>query len=176
MLHYYDTSAILNGELPSQGDYVSATVIQELENIKTSSHKDEALKIKARQAVRFLFHNLPTLFIPEESDLNWVNKKYSYLPETNDNRILKEALILQRKQEVTFHTGDLCLLLMANRCNLLAEFSANTNIPEVWGGWSRHYLTRQEQELLFSDANVNYLKAKVNEYCLIFDKDSGDLK
>lgn len=176
MIHYYDTSAILNGEFPAAGEYISATVVQELENIKTSAHKDEALKANARQAVRTLFNNPPVLFIPTPGDMNWVDKNFNFLPQTNDNAILKEALILKRKNEVTFHTADLCLLLMANRCDVPTEFSNNHLVPEVWRGWSKYYLTAVEQEALFADANINYLKAKTNEYCLIHDKATGELK
>ena len=106
MLHYYDTSAILNGEYPAKGDYISATVIQELENIKTSAHKDEGLKMKARQAVRFLFNNLPTLFIPEEFDLNDLKMAYrkkvlQYHPDKATNEV--EALEHKKHIQITYY-------------------------------------------------------------------------
>lgn len=171
MIHYYDTSAILDGDLPSPGSYISSTVIQELENIKTSSHKDEDIKASARKAVRFIFNNVPVLFIPDSKSLEWVNKKFNFLPETNDNTILKEALILQRQDEVILHTGDLCLSLMANKCNMAVEFTGlRDNNVEVWGGWRKYYLTEEEQDALLKNPQDNVLQAKTNEYCMIFDK------
>ena len=54
-INFYDTSAILSNGLNIEGkNYVSALVLAELENIKTSSSKDDKLKYNARRAVREL--------------------------------------------------------------------------------------------------------------------------
>ena len=54
-INFYDTSAILSNGFTLEGkNYVSALVLAELENIKTSSSKDDKLKYNARRAVREL--------------------------------------------------------------------------------------------------------------------------
>ncbi len=172
MVHYYDTSSILNGDYPNENGYISSIVIEELENIKTSFGKDEEVKYRARKAVNFLssghFHFL--LFSNKELDLL---KKYG-LPDTNDNRILVQALFLSKKvdDEILFHTEDLCLSLTCRIYNIettCLSTSFEKDVNELYGGWSKHYLTEQELNVLYTDSTINSLKVHVNEYCEIFD-------
>ena len=72
MTYFFDTCALLHNfkkDLP-KGFYISSITLKELENIKTSCHKDEEVKYQARQ----LLHKL------EKADYN-VELYNSYLDE-----------------------------------------------------------------------------------------------
>ena len=78
MTYFFDTCALLHNfkkDLP-KGFYISSITLKELENMKTSCHKDEEVKYQARQ----LRHKL------EKADYN-VELYNSYLDE-----YLKEGL------------------------------------------------------------------------------------
>ena len=57
---FYDTCSLLN-ELHSAFEndffYISSVTLEELENIKTSSSKDQDIKYRARQLLHLLFEN-----------------------------------------------------------------------------------------------------------------------
>ena len=56
-VRFYDTSALLGGAAIDENVFISPTVIDELEHVKTNSLKDERVKYKARALVRNLMIN-----------------------------------------------------------------------------------------------------------------------
>ena len=94
VINFLDTSAILNGALDLFDNiYISPLAIAELENIKTSVHKDEHLKYLAREAVRTILSNNKINILPISR--KWVEKifkEYSFLMNINDHNLLCEAV------------------------------------------------------------------------------------
>ena len=118
-INFYDTSAILSNGLNLEGkNYISALVLAELENIKTSSSKDDKLKYNARRAVRELMDT--TKFFTEffsRSKIEKVFKEYDFLSDINDHYLLCEAVLLKRKykdSDVFFITSDMALYLFSS--------------------------------------------------------------
>ena len=119
MINFLDTSAILSGGLDSFFNiYISPIVISELENIKTDKNKDDNTKFFARQAVREIIQNNEYSFTCfAQKDILKEIKKYPFLTDINDHRILSEAILLSKKmrQPVHFVTSDGALFLFAKQ-------------------------------------------------------------
>ena len=83
----YDTNAILVNCSDLSGVALSSKTLEELENIKTSSHKDNNIKYKARKAVRAIKEQNPEFIVVTQEDYIILNEKN--LEVTNDNLIIR---------------------------------------------------------------------------------------
>ena len=94
----YDTSALLNlkDELKlDEESYIPLIVLKELENIKSSIHKDDEIKFYARKVVGMLQECRTKTDIMSQNKIDKMLKKYSdALTDNNDSRILLEAKLL----------------------------------------------------------------------------------
>lgn len=178
-INFYDTSAILSNGLNLEGkNYVSALVLSELENIKTSAGKDDKLKYKARRAVRELMdtEKFFTDFFSRKQ-IDKLLKYYSFLSDINDHRLLCEAHLVAEKYEkdqVYFITSDMALYLFANEIDLiyaiyLPEEKHQTDNLDNWIGWGKYYPDDKLMTNLYASKNINHLDAKINEYCSIHE-------
>lgn len=183
MINFLDTSAILNGAINLyENIYISPLVIAELENIKTSVHKDDNLKYKARQAVRDILANPKIIVQPVSQKLVEKSfKNYPFLSDINDHHLLCEAVAIDHKiGPVNFITSDCALYEMAKFVDLTTTTFLEENGTEkfqeaFYCGYGKYYPTDEELVTLYSEGlNKNILNAKVNEYCEIFDH-SGSL-
>ena len=183
-INFYDTSAILSNGLNIEGkNYVSALVLAELENIKTSSNKDDKLKYNARRAVRELMDT--TKFFTEffsRSKIEKVFREYDFLSDINDHYLLCEAVLLKRKyrdSDVYFITSDMALYLFSCEFEELIPFYLPeekhlTDNLDNWIGWNKYYPSKDCLNALYLNKNINHLDAKINEYCVIHE--GQDLK
>ena len=102
-IKFYDTSALLNGNYPTEKDWVSATVLRELENIKIAGdRKNDETKKAARKVARFLLNNPPRVHVLSEKQWKKVKSKYSFT-DTGDNHIIAELLELKYSYPDIFH-------------------------------------------------------------------------
>lgn len=178
-INFYDTSAILSNGLNIEGkNYVSALVLAELENIKTSSSKDDKLKYNARRAVRELMDT--TKFFTEffsRSKIEKVFREYDFLSDINDHYLLCEAVLLKRKykdSDVYFITSDMALYLFSCEFEELIPFYLPeekhlTDNLDNWIGWNKYYPSKDCLSALYLNKNINHLDAKINEYCAIHE-------
>lgn len=183
-INFYDTSAILSNGLNIEGkNYISALVLAELENIKTSSNKDDKLKYNARRAVRELMDT--TKFFTEffsRSKIEKVFREYDFLSDINDHYLLCEAVLLKRKykdSDVYFITSDMALYLFSCEFEELIPFYLPeekhlTDNLDNWIGWNKYYPSKDCLNALYLNKNINHLDAKINEYCVIHE--GQDLK
>ena len=178
MYNFLDTSAILNGALNDYSDsYISMIALNELENIKTSANKDEETKFKARKAVRIILEsNNISYGIVDQKKVNKILKKYNFLSDINDHRLLCEAILLNATHniEVNFITSDICLYLFARHFKELNPiFYSNktneNNYDDSYNGWSKYYPTEEHFALLYSNPEMNILNAKTNEFAEIYE-------
>jgi len=182
VINFLDTSAILNGAINIYDNiYISPIVLAELENIKTSIHKDDSLKYKARQAVRDILINKDILVKPISTKLiDKTFKEYPFLNNINDHRILCEALVLDKKVEpVNFITSDCALYEISKFVDLttvtfLTDSYQEKNQEAFYCGYGKYYPTDDELVKLYAEGlNQNILNAKVNEYCEIFNHEGA---
>lgn len=177
MINFLDTSAVLRkGALKDYKNiYISPITLSELENIKTNSNKSEELKYLARAAVRDIIYSsdIGTTEFISQHKVDKLLKKYNFLRNINDHRIVCEAELLAQDSgdKVQFVTADGAQYLFAGRMpHLQAELYNEKLIlnEEEYCGWSRHYLEDDKMALLYSDPKMNILKCKTNEYAEIY--------
>lgn len=175
VINFLDTSAILNGGLQLfENIYISPLVLAELENIKTSTIKSDRIKYLAREAVRDIITstNISYNLISQKRIDNLI-KKYNFLSNINDHRILCEALIIAEEYEIKFITSDGTLYLLANQFPQIHTLFLAENEPkkiEEYNGWKKCYPTEEEMISLYSNPEMNILQANINEYCEIFEE------
>lgn len=174
ILNFLDTSAILNGALSIFDNiYISPLVLTELENIK-NSNRDEHTKYLARQAVRDILtsHQIKYCIAPQNK-IERILKKYNFLSDINDHHLLCEAIWLQKEtgEELNFITSDGALALFARQLSGINGmfWESERQEREEYCGWGRYYPSEEQMALLYSNPELNILKAHTNEFCEIFE-------
>lgn len=125
MVKFYDTNALLmlGEEVYDEKFYISSVTLEELENIKTSSRKDEDVKTDAKKTIELLYTN---------SDMYKVCVYRSefldkMLNETPDNKICSCAKnLVDHGEDILFVTGDICCLVIARDI-----FGLNVSKPQL---------------------------------------------
>ena len=175
-IKFYDTSALLGGADLDENSFISTTVFDEVEHIKTSATKDPEVKFQARNLVRKLMEeNKVKTEILSERDIQKIFKKNDFLAVKNDSRIICEALLLNKKYDVTFITQDACqYLIVKNRfpelkVQYFAEERQKTNL---WKGYKELVLSQEELSELYSNPEVNTFNFVTHEYATVALKDN----
>lgn len=168
-VRFYDTSALLNGNYPTENDWVSATVLRELENIKTSGdRKNEEIKKAARKVARYLLINPPHVHVLSEKQWMKLKSKYSF-SDTGDNHILAELLELKHiYPQIELQTSDICLYLLAQQFNINAHFAAiNENKGGLYTGYLDLDFTEDELSKIYQNPECNPCNLLCNQYLII---------
>lgn len=170
-MYFYDTSSILNGNYPEENDYISSTVLRELENIKTSGDKkSEDVKHAARKAARYFLENGTKFTVSHLSEKQWkkISRKYSFL-DTPDNKIIAELLSLKEEgAEPIFCTNDVCLYLLANQFNIKTHYTAaNEKKGGIYYGYREYEVNDRMLESIYSNSSINCYQLGVNEYAIL---------
>lgn len=175
-----DTSALLHqtGLLEPQKELaVSPLTVAELEHIKTSDNYSKEMKFLAREAVRQIMteHNFEVV-MSNNKDVDKILKKYPFLSNINDHRILCEAELYGREHNKTimFLTSDALQYLFACELpHLEAIYPMGEELAfrreEEWAGWGKYYPTEKEMALLYADPKINSLGCKTNEFAEIYE-------
>ena len=174
--NFLDTSAVLHGGLKKYSHaFISPITLTEIESIKTSNKKDDRIKFLAREAVRIIAKGEIQYELQPQKQIDNLLKKYNFLSDINDHRILCEAELLGKKhgEMVLFLTADISQYLFALQMPHLQAQLLNENEFEAdeYCGWSKHFLTEKQLEHLYSDLSTNILNCKTNEYAEIYHGD-----
>ena len=194
---FYDTNILLNHSelLEDLSDVVISTVtILELEDIKTSSHKDSETKFKARKAVRAIRDavvNKQLLVMPIDNLILAIADKMGY-ENTNDIKIIASAYGYLNKQykqdkdfDLTFYTDDiLCELTIVAlleemeclelNCPTLKHKMLSDDIEnrDIYKGYKVVQTTDEQLAEVYAQDNcANIFDCIVNEYVVIKDND-----
>lgn len=177
---FYDTSALLAGKELEPNSFISPVVLEELEQIKTSSTKDATIKYKARTLVRYLMaHQWSSSDCPGWStsgiSMNTIRIVIGLnrQEKSNDNKILWDAILFARKtkQQVNFFTADACQYLAA--ClypkELVVCYYNETNKQEnLWKGYQDIFLTDDDVNTFYQHPEINTFGLAVNEYAILY--------
>lgn len=171
IIKFYDTSALLGGAAINENVFISPTVIDELEHVKTNSLKDDKVKYKARALVRNLMVNTSyKTKIFSQKDIDKLLKKYDFLAAKADSRIICEALLLNKEYNVKFITQDACQYLIVKErfLELDAEYyEEEKHKSNLWTGYSEFILSTSQLDSLYSSPEENVLELDTHEYAII---------
>lgn len=177
----YDTCSLLN-ELQAAfvtPFYISNITLEELEDIKTSSKKDEDVKYRARQLLHLLFDNkdkYEVIIFKQE----WLQQMQtvSGLTDNNDSKIIFTALtLMQDTPELIFKTDDLACAAIAESLGLRVETSYEAIKSDNYTGFIELLLDDEQLEEFYENAlanNKNIYNLLENEY-LIIKNTAGEL-
>lgn len=177
--HFADTSALLHQKgliNPEVNIAISPLTVSELEYIK--GHEDEKeIRYLAREAVRSIMtSNKFEVVMIDNKQIDKMIKKYSYLSNINDHRIICTAELLAKQQgkNIIFMTSDALQYLFAVQMpHLQVTYPLGTDLvnksQEEWAGWGKYYPDHKEMTLLYSDPKINTLRCKTNEFAEIFE-------
>lgn len=181
-IKFYDTcSLLLAGEniiLKEEKFIISSITLKELENIKTSAHKDEEIKYQARKLLHLLeVYRRSYDVIVHRIEYEDVIKQAG-LDVTDDTRILSDALYANNiplyVDRVIFVTNDLSLKNIANL------FFGNEMIESVkqkidnYTGYKEIKATEEEQIAFYNDNTRNHFNLYIGEY-LILENLEGEI-
>jgi predicted ribonuclease YlaK len=175
---FYDTSSLLlkANNLFEDGIpfAISSITLNELENIKTSSHKDQEIKYAARQLLRILDEHRGEydIQIYRTSDLYPIEDKGLDIT-TNDMKILACALAYDREvhpDETIFVTNDLALKTIANLFFGTDSIeSVDENEADDYVGYRELHLSEEEMINFYQNYGENIFNLLTNEYAIIYD-------
>lgn len=177
---FLDTNALLNlqKEAFKETFVISQKTLEEIENIKTSLHKDGEVKYKARQVSRLLDEHFGEYeVIPNDDKIKNIISDFS-LDETPDNIILASAYLYNNVFPIIVCTDDLnCKFISKNIFKLTTkgvnELNIVKNIDE-YTGYKDITLSDEEMSYFYLHINENIYNSLLNEY-LIIRKSDGEV-
>ena len=175
---FYDTSALLGGASIDEDVFISPTVIDELEHVKTNAMKDERVKYKARALVRNLMINTKyKTKIFTQKDIDKLLNKYDFLAAKADSRIICEAILLNKEYNVIFITQDACqYLIVKERFPFLQVeyYEEEKHKSNLWTGYTEITLSQSQLDSLYSSPEENVLDLDTHEYAIIHEHGHED--
>lgn len=177
---FLDTNALLNlqKEAFKESFVISQKTLEEIENIKTSLHKDGEVKYKARQVSHLLDEHFREYeVIPNDSKIKNIISEFS-LDETPDNIILASAYSYKNISPIIVCTDDLnCKFISKNIFKLTTkgvnELNIVKNIDE-YTGYKDVTFSDEEMSHFYLYINENIYNSLLNEY-LIIRKSDGEV-
>ena len=179
---FYDTCSLLvkAGYLTKE-DFetmiISSSTLDELENIKSSFHKDAEVKFAARKVLGLLDQYYGTYTIMTYYN-DYIQKNIlSDFTETNDVKIISCALQWQRcypKDELIFVTNDIS-------CKNIAHLAGLKNVESVneeefdYDGYQEVWMSMDDMNDFQTHPDVNKYNQNINEYLVIHDQETGEI-
>ena len=178
-IHFADTSALLHQESlinPEIQIVISPLTVKELEYIK-EHEENKNIKYRAREAVRSIMTNDKLdVVTPDNKKINKLLKKYSFLSDINDHRILlaAELMGIEHDCNVIFLTNDALQYLFAQQLpHITPVYPMGEELTfkheDEWAGWGKYFPSTSEMAMLYADPKVNILKCKTNEFAEIYE-------
>ena len=169
---FLDTNSILSDCTDISNVLISSKTLDELENIKSSSHKDNDIKYKARVAVRAIREQKPEIVVVQKSDYDKIEELG--LEITNDNLIIASAWRYSQENHIIFVTQDVLCSLIANTYFGLDVEELKLKNDDVYKGFRVVQPTDEELSQVYSKDNCeNIFGCLVNEYVIINDSDGN---
>ena len=173
---FYDTCALLNlGERAFESNFIiSQQTLLEIEEIKTSAHKDSETKYKARLISRCLVSN-PNKYDVVPLYATQIEKYLSSrkLPETPDNIIVASAASINT-MPILFVTDDLNCRFIAESCGLKTKTTAELGLvdEEEYTGYKEVIMDDVQMAYFYSNLSENIYDLKINQYLIVKNIDN----
>lgn len=178
---FLDTNALLNlqKEAFKESFVISQKTLEEIENIKESSRKDNEVKYKARQVAHLLDEHFGEYeVVANNNDVKNIISEFS-LEENPDNIILASAYLYNKNHSpIVVCTDDInCKFISKNIFKLTTkgvnEINLVKNIDE-YTGYQEVTLSDEEMSYFYLHTNENMYDSLLNEY-LIIHKSDGEI-
>ena len=171
---FLDTNILLTNCSDICDCVVSSKSIEELESIKTSIHKDNDIKYKARQAVRAIKEQKPEIIVVQQIDYDKLNALN--LEINNDNLIICSAFrytMINVDTDLVFVTNDTLAGLIAEKYFGLTVESLDNKKDDIYKGYKVVTPTDEELASIYEkDNSDNIFNCLVNEYAIIQDSEN----
>ena len=165
---FLDTNAILTDCTDISNVLISSKTLDELENIKSSSHKDNDIKYKARVAVRAIREQKPEIVVVQKSDYDKIEELG--LEITNDNLIIASAWRYSQENSIVFVTNDVLCSLIAEKYFGLNVISLCEKSSDDYKGYiDYHFSTDEEIAEFYSNIQNNTLGLMINQYAILYN-------
>ncbi len=168
---FYDTNALLIDCSDLSNVILSSKSIEELENIKTSSYKDNDIKYKARVAVRAIKEQKPEIIVVQQIDYDKLNALN--LEITNDNLIICSAFrytMMNVDTDLVFVTNDILAGLIAEKYFGLNVRSICEKQPDDYKGYiDYHFSNDEEIAEFYENMQNNTLGLMINQYAILYN-------
>lgn len=165
---FFDTNAVITDCSDLSNVVLSSKVLEELENIKSSVHKDADIKYKARLAVRAIKEQNPEIVVVTQEDYDVLVEKH--LEVTNDNLIIASAWRYGQKNPISFVTNDvLCELIARNYFSLNTRNICEKYIDDYRGYIDYHFSTDEEMADFYGNMSNNSLGLLINQYAILYN-------
>ena len=167
-IRFYDTNAILADCTDISNVIISSKTLEELENIKTSSHKDNDIKYKARVAVRTIREQKPEIIVVQKSDYDKIEELG--LEITNDNLIIASAWRYSQENSIVFLTNDILCRLIAEEYFKLNVISICEKSSDNYKGYiDYHFSTDEEIAEFYRNMQKNSVGRMINQYAILYN-------
>lgn len=174
--YFLDTNALLDyGDRLDECNsfFISSISLIEIENIKSSSTKDEEIKYKARVVSRYLTDNSDRCDVVVVHGNHYNMLETMDLPITNDNLIVACAHSVSQSDDIVFISHDL-------NCRLIAKEIFDLNIGELhieqeppYTGWKEVTMDNQTMSDFYQSMDNDW-GLLTNQY-LIIKNTSGEI-
>ena len=165
---FLDTNAIISDCTDISNVIISSKTLDELENIKSSSHKDNDIKYKARVAVRAIREQKPEIIVVQKSDYDKIEELG--LEITNDNLIIASAWRYSQENSIVFVTQDVLCSLIAEKYFGLNVISICEKSSDDYKGYvDYHFSTDEEIAEFYSNMQNNTLGLMINQYAILYN-------
>ena len=173
--NFYDTSSLLllaeeTFSDPNHKIIISSITLSELEHIKTSAHKDAAIKYEARKLIKLLdkyYNDIEIITYQEKMILPIVDKD---LEVNNDAKII--ACALSYPLEVIFYTNDISLKNLAGLFFDEVKSVKENDYLDEYTGYLEVHLTNEEMATYYSSVTDNVLGLLPNQYANLYNEDN----
>jgi len=167
---FYDTNALIVNSADLNNVVICSKSIEELECIKTSVHKDDDIKHKARIAVRAIRQQNPQIIIITDEDYNIIKSKQ--LEATNDNLIVASAWRHSQSEPVTFVTNDILCGLIAEKYFQLTVHNVCEKVADDYKGYIDYQFSSDEEIAdFYENTSKNTLGLLTNQYAVLYNTD-----
>lgn len=170
-IKFYDTCSLLQLMHKAFNEHFvcSDITLHELEQIKTSRNKTEALRYKARKLTHLLDEHMG-----EYEVVVWRTSFSEGLSDSNDIKIIECAYAYSQDNEVIFVTEDICAKNIAAAIFGLQVESVGSICEDVYKGYriiegDAAAINKQMEDMDISTWNTN-------EYLIIQNTDDGSVK
>lgn len=177
---FFDTNALLNLQDSAFKEpfIIAQKTLEEIENIKSSSHKDSEIKWKARKIAKLLDDNYGNYTVVKFSQEIKEIIESKGLEESPDNIILASAYYYNNTENVLVCTDDInCRFISREIFNLptkgINDINIVTNVEE-YKGYKDITLSDEEMSNLYTNLDQNIYSCLLNEY-LIIRKTDGEI-